>query len=372
MEMNENIYANTEVTEDNRSDSDSENSYENMKDELETHKTRNKKTEISETNSPGSRCYRLTAVCLGLLCVLLLTVIIVIWVKLQTRYNSLNAERDQLQTRYNSLTAERDQLQTTYNSLTAERDQLQTTYNSLTAERDQLQTTYNSLTAERDQLQTSYNNLTKEKEQFQTSYNNLTVEKDLLQNNYNSRAAERDQLQSRYNNMILERDQMQTRYNSLTEERDQLNKEREILQRKFSEMDKTRQGWRYFRSSMYYISTGKKTWSESRQDCRQRGTDLVIINSREEQEFIRQTLINISAWIGLTDWEREGTWKWVDSTELTSGYWGRGEPNSSVGDEDCAVTCNGSGHSCRDSEGKWADYPCGYTFVWICEDRFFN
>ncbi|XP_076874847.1 CD209 antigen-like protein A [Brachyhypopomus gauderio] len=175
--------------------------------------------------------------------------------------------------------------------------------------------------------------------------------------------AEREQLHTSNYNLTMERDQLQTKYNSLTEKREKLKKG---LQRVFSDL-----GWRYFSSSMYFISTEKKTWNESRQDCRERGADLVIINSREEQEFIRQTLVSISAWIGLTDWEREGTWKWVDSTELTTGYWGRGEPNSYVGNEDCAVICNGSGHSCRESEGKWADYPCGDTFVWICEDRFF-
>ncbi|XP_049327977.1 CD209 antigen-like [Astyanax mexicanus] len=259
------------------------------------------KTQQAESRSAGSRRYRLAAVGLGLLCVLLLTAITVLWIQL----NHLTAERDQLQTSNTNLTAERDQLQTSYTNLTAERDQLQTSYTNLTAERDQLQTSYTNLTAERDQLQTSYTNLT----------------------------AERDQLQA----------------------------ERDGLQRRVSEL--VRDGWFYFSSSLYYVSTEKKNWSESRNDCRKRGSDLVIINSREEQVFINTLRKGQWVWIGLSDGETEGVWKWVDGSELITGFWGAGEPNN-YGEEDCGLYGYGS-----DPVKNWADYPCNNQFFWICEKR---
>ena len=43
------------------------------------------------------------------------------------------------------------------------------------------------------------------------------------------------------------------------------------------------EGWRLLGFRCYFLSTEKKTWAYSRQDCLERGADLVIINSREEQ-----------------------------------------------------------------------------------------
>ncbi|XP_071025328.1 C-type lectin domain family 4 member M-like [Oncorhynchus clarkii lewisi] len=70
--------------------------------------------------------------------------------------------------------------------------------------------------------------------------------------------------------------------------------------------------WNKFESCWYFVSSEIKTWSESRQDCVERGADLVIVNSREKQRFL--FAFNKRAWIGLTDNETEGSWKWVDGT----------------------------------------------------------
>ncbi|KAI4895657.1 hypothetical protein NFI96_004945 [Prochilodus magdalenae] len=114
-----------------------------------------------------------------------------------------------------------------------------------------------------------------------------------------------------------------------------------------------RKGGRFFKTGyVYYISTERKSWEESRQDCRQIGADLVIINSREEQDFIEQLRGGQVTWIGLTDGETEGVWKWVDGSALTTGFWAHTEPNGNLGDEDCVVT------------GKnWADYPCSHPIA---------
>ncbi|XP_076874371.1 CD209 antigen-like protein C isoform X2 [Brachyhypopomus gauderio] len=161
-----------------------------------------------------------------------------------------------------------------------------------------------------------------------------------------------------------ERDHLQTRYNNLTIERERVQRNRDRIQLRLSEIDKaTEQGWMCFSSSFYYISTELKNWNESRQDCRERGADLVIINSREEQNFVSMMRRDKQVWIGLTN-TNQG-WKWVDGTALMTKYWNTGEPNGP--NEHCVITGHGS-----DSVQNWADYQCIRSFFWICEKSIFR
>uniref|UniRef100_A0A3Q3JWB0 C-type lectin domain-containing protein n=1 Tax=Monopterus albus TaxID=43700 RepID=A0A3Q3JWB0_MONAL len=119
-------------------------------------------------------------------------------------------------------------------------------------------------------------------------------------------------------------------------------------------------GWIYFNGSFYYISSWEKSWQDSRKDCLQRGADLVIISNKEEQEFTRRFQKHI--WIGLSDQEKEGTWKWVDGTPLTTSYWGTDEPNNyQQRNEDCGEI------RFYNTENSWNDLECENNNMWICE-----
>ncbi|XP_067298667.1 C-type lectin domain family 4 member E-like isoform X3 [Pseudorasbora parva] len=111
----------------------------------------------------------------------------------------------------------------------------------------------------------------------------------------------------------------------------------------------------------YTISNEAMTWSESRQYCRDRGADLIIINTEEKQRFIT-SLAKERLWIGLTDIENETVFKWVDTSHLNQKFWDKGEPNSLPRIEDCIEL-----DPERDRVNNWNDLPCLFKIKCICE-----
>ncbi|XP_060885031.1 CD209 antigen-like protein E [Labrus mixtus] len=129
-------------------------------------------------------------------------------------------------------------------------------------------------------------------------------------------------------------------------------------------------GWKSFCGSCYLFSNQDTTWQDSRQDCRVRGADLVIVDSFGEQEFITDN-IESHTWIGLSDSDNEGIWKWTDGTVLTQAYWARGEPNNNGGNpgigEDCVHLYDLSLQNLK--EENWNDDRCDAVKRWICEKK---
>uniref|UniRef100_A0A8C1R703 C-type lectin domain-containing protein n=1 Tax=Cyprinus carpio TaxID=7962 RepID=A0A8C1R703_CYPCA len=107
-------------------------------------------------------------------------------------------------------------------------------------------------------------------------------------------------------------------------------------------------GWKCHQSSLYFLSSEKKSWSGSRKYCTDKKADLISINNQEEQDFVKNISGGKLVWIGLTDTDVEGTWKWT------------GQQNNI--EEDCALT----------RSTGWADFPCGDNYKWICEKSIFK
>ncbi|XP_048853162.1 C-type lectin domain family 4 member M-like isoform X3 [Brienomyrus brachyistius] len=232
--MDEDVYANADIIKANEAPKGTSNPMEQT----------SRRSQHSGSEPAGARWYRLPAVCLGMLCLVLLMLITVLFVYYKGAFNDLEEKS-------NMLAAKRDQLQTNYSSLKMNHNQLQTNYSSLKMNHNQLQTNYSSLKMNHNQLQT----------------------------NYSIVKTERDQLAS-------------------------------VAQR-----PRCPSGWISFNFKCYYVSDQQKTWINSQEDCRHKGADLFIINSLKEQLIFSKYQ---RAWIGLTDSDHEGTWKWVDGTPLTT------------------------------------------------------
>ncbi|KAK2840180.1 hypothetical protein Q5P01_013920 [Channa striata] len=169
-----------------------------------------------------------------------------------------------------------------------------------------------------------------------------------LQEKLSSLTEDRDQLNDKVSSLTDERDQLQGRLNETTEELNGLQ-------------SLSRQRWSMFCCSCYFLSSKAGSWDEGRQDCKDRDADLVVIDNDEEQTFLSD-LTEAQTWIGLTDSEVEGTWKWIDGSSLTLRNWNDGEPNNKAAEtgEDCAQMEHDKVH-------KWNDLHCDKPLRWICE-----
>ncbi|XP_032424163.1 CD209 antigen-like protein C isoform X2 [Xiphophorus hellerii] len=158
--------------------------------------------------------------------------------------------------------------------------------------------------------------------------------------------------------MIEERDRLNA---TLTEMSNEMIKLQSLLKKKKI----CPAGWMMFNSSCYFLSTSSGSWNKAREDCRNRGGDLVVINDDDEQNFL-STIINKETWIGLNDIETEGSWKWVDDTplnQLLTKHWSNTQPDNGGGDpqwgeEDCAHI---------QTNKLWNDRKCSSSMQWICE-----
>ncbi|XP_055004089.1 C-type lectin domain family 7 member A-like, partial [Boleophthalmus pectinirostris] len=81
-------------------------------------------------------------------------------------------------------------------------------------------------------------------------------------------------------------------------------------------------GWDLHGRKCYLFSPYKFTWSQSSQMCQLYGGLLVKIESMLEQKFLNGKVRSLMSdaedkfWIGLSDSETEGVWKWTDGFSL--------------------------------------------------------
>ncbi|XP_006206393.1 C-type lectin domain family 4 member G [Vicugna pacos] len=131
-----------------------------------------------------------------------------------------------------------------------------------------------------------------------------------------------------------------------------------------SSCEKCPKSWLPFQGSCYLFSPLRATWVEAQHHCERAGAHLVIVGGLDEQGFLSRNTQGRGYWLGLRAVRRARKiqgYQWVDGVSLSFSYWNRGEPNDSLGREDCVMMLR---------TGMWNDAPCdSKDDSWICEKR---
>ena len=89
-------------------------------------------------------------------------------------------------------------------------------------------------------------------------------------------------------------------------------------------------------SSSYALINGSYTWQEARDDAISRGGHLATVTSSSEWNAIVELWETVPPniyWLGASDEEQEGVWKWVTGENWTVEFWDDINPNNDGGEE---------------------------------------
>lgn len=125
----------------------------------------------------------------------------------------------------------------------------------------------------------------------------------------------------------------------------------------------------------YHYSDKTMNWNEARRFCQENFTDLVVIQSQYENDYLVKMLPQKNSspyyWIGITKKHKNETWTWVgnNSTWVGNDSWAEKEPNNNHVAEFCVEIYVNKGTN----RGKWNDelcskpkYPVCYQGRWSC------
>ena len=102
-----------------------------------------------------------------------------------------------------------------------------------------------------------------------------------------------------------------------------------------------------FNGRWYKVYLEKKSWHAARDKCKELGGQLVTVPDAATWEFVKTLTTGAKLWLGATDEEVAGVWKWSDGSVVTFKAWGAGQPDNAGNAEHYVAMF---GH-------VWADVP---------------
>ena len=122
-------------------------------------------------------------------------------------------------------------------------------------------------------------------------------------------------------------------------------------------------GWEPRHSCLYKAFKEKRTFQAAEDRCVSFKGHLASVHSQDEMQFIHDQVVrglSDHVWLGGSDRETEGTWKWTDGSAWNYTDWIRGEPNNHRGveEEDCLELLYNLPEFYRPKTKGWNDFRC--------------
>ncbi|XP_069128883.1 perlucin-like protein [Argopecten irradians] len=128
-----------------------------------------------------------------------------------------------------------------------------------------------------------------------------------------------------------------------------------------------RDGWLTFHNNCYLFSRDKASWGESAAICNVFHSHLAIIESAEENSFLKSELDHLHGgsssaayWLDGSDIEVEDIWRWSSTGQkITYLNWAANQPNNGH-ESNCMCLYGGLSFN-------MADEHCSTSYNYICE-----
>ena len=124
--------------------------------------------------------------------------------------------------------------------------------------------------------------------------------------------------------------------------------------------------WEENGNHCYLWSKNKVNWTEAEGLCQRKGAHLASVTSTAINDYVlegKDKRRMYQLWIGGSDLEVNGVWKWADCSEDQEWKWADwrpGEPSDHLG-QDCL--------SIHPEERKWDDVGCNTKSGFLCGQR---
>ena len=123
------------------------------------------------------------------------------------------------------------------------------------------------------------------------------------------------------------------------------------------------ENWDENGSHCYYWSTQKMNWTSAESFCQNKSGHLASVTSRNISDYVTKEWDRRKkgVWIGGAGQEKDGTWRWTDSSPWNfSNWWQEDEKETMDGEHNCLAAT---------FMGRWANANCKISALFLCSKQ---